>query len=528
MASVIKSYLVVSPLPVVVEEGGASISYQPGAVFEAKNTNPSVVRLLEQMAIIDVTGQSTDQGFAVIQGQIGPTGPTGAIGPIGPAGGLPPALAIDNTTGGLDIEITDLDNIVGESDGGWDLGSPDGGTTSLRPDTIFVKTSIVVGGTVTITASAVTGSAALLVISGADTDLSLTGADATPASGNDGGAVVLTAGAKDGAGVEGKLEFRGNYATPLVMDIDGAINAYVGINAYDALSVKVIEILADPGALRVGRNTQLTAAEGDFVFGNDGTLTGTQTGLLLWDASAQELGIRDNANLRMIDLDGASNEVAVYGATGIRGLKVAVNGGTAEFRAEDAADRTGVDTVLGVLVRGGNADGTDNGGALTLEAGRALGSGVDSRILFRTGNMDRWSIDLNGNVLASADNGYNIGAIGASRPLRVYVGTEVVVGNTITIGSASIDASGALALGGTTATSVALGRSGVTTDFLGITKWAPITYVGAAPVFAGELALLTAVGMSAYFTKGAANTFLAFRHSIGAGDATDFHMVMLS
>ena len=442
MASVTKTYLVVSPLPVVIESGGAAISYQPGAVFTSKNTNPSVVRLLGLMQIIESDPNGQTQGYAVIQGEVGPQGPQGDVGPIGPAGGLPSALAIDNTTGGLDIEITDLDNIIGQSDGGWVLGSADGGTTPLRPDIIFVKTSIVVGGTVTVTAGAITGSAALLVISGLDSDLLLTAEDATPTSSNDGGTVIITAGAKDGAGADGKVEFRGNYANPLVMDIDGGVTGF-----WDA-SVKTIQVLGNPGAIRVGRNTQLTAAEGDFVFGNDGTLTGTPTGLLLWDASTAELAVRNSSNLRMIDIDGGSNEVAVYEATGIRGLKMTTNGGVAEFRAEDATFRSGVDTVLPTLIRGGNADGTENGGLLTLAGGRALGSGSDAGIQFRTGNLERWSIDLNGSILAGADNGYNIGAVGASRPLHVYVGTDVVLGATTTLGESAWTISGPLTVTG--------------------------------------------------------------------------------
>ena len=62
----------------------------------------------------------------------------------------------------------------------------------------------------------------------------------------------------------------------------------------------------------------------------------------------------------------------------------------------------------------------------------------------------------------------------------------------------------------------------------GTTTITPKTYVGSAPVFSGELNALTAVGSSAFFIKAAANTFLAFRHSIAGGDATDFHLVELS
>jgi len=135
----------------------------------------------------------------------------------------------------------------------------------------------------------------------------------------------------------------------------------------------------------------------------------------------------------MIDIDGASNEIAVYEATGIRGLKVTTAGALAEFRAEDAAFRAGTDTVLDVLIRGGNAEGVENGGKLTLAAGRALGSGTDSVIQFQTGNLNRWHISETGQLLADADNGYTIGAVGASRPYGVYAGTEVIVGTTDTV-----------------------------------------------------------------------------------------------
>lgn len=438
MASVTKTYFVVSPLPVVVDDAGSAVSYQPGAVFTALNTNPSIVRLLADEKIVETTG-TTEQGFAVIQGQQGPVGPVGPTGPAGPPGGLPAALAIDNTTSGLDLEVTDADAIVGQSDGGWDLGSPDGGSTLRRPATVFVQTEVDLTGT-TLSSSALTGAAALLVTSGADTNLTLRGADATPTSGNDGGTVIVQAGAKDGAGVEGKIELRGNFPNALVADVDGALNLY------DASANKVIEVLADPGALRVGRNTQLTIGEGDFVFGNDGTLTGTPTGLLLWDATVQQLELRDNSNNRTIEIDGGVPEVALFEAAGDRAVYFAATGSQLMLRAEHAANRPSTDAVFDILVKGGDAAGTEDGSDITLDAGRALGTGGDGQIALRTGNMDRWFIDPNGYLLAAADNGYNIGAVGANRPLRVYVGTEVVVGNTVTIGTDTITASGVLNL----------------------------------------------------------------------------------
>ena len=427
MPAIIKTYLVVAPLSVVVEDDGVAISYQPGAIFSALDSNPSVIRLLGSQQIVETFG-IPETGATVIQGAVGPPGPIGPDGPIGPAGGLLNALVIDNTTGGNDIEITDNDNIVGQSDGGWDIGSPDGGPTKLRPATIYAETDVIVGdaNTITITSNAITGFAGVTLVSGAGADLLLTGGNADALSNDDGGTVIITAGNKDGIGTNGTLEFRGNFANPLVMEIDGAVNLY------DASANKVIELLADPGALRVGRNTQLTAAEGDFIFGNDGTVAGVATGLLLWDASTVELGLRTNTNSQMMIIGGAANELAVFGSTGIRGLKVTVNGGTAEFRAEDAANRTGVDSVLAVLLRGGDSEGIENGGVLTLAGGRALGTGTDAVVQVQTGGLDRWHFDPSGHLLATSDNASDIGASGATRPRSLFLSTSLNVGSGIT------------------------------------------------------------------------------------------------
>ena len=45
--------------------------------------------------------------------------------------------------------------------------------------------------------------------------------------------------------------------------------------------------------------------------------------------------------------------------------------------------------------------------------------------------MSRWSISTAGHLLAAADNTYDIGASGASRPRNVYVGTAIVSGNNV-------------------------------------------------------------------------------------------------
>jgi hypothetical protein len=78
-----------------------------------------------------------------------------------------------------------------------------------------------------------------------------------------------------------------------------------------------------------------------------------------------------------------------------------------------------------------------------------LATSVGSPITFTTNGVQRWCVDSNGHFTAIADNVYDIGALGATRPRTAYVGTSVVVGSTVTITSNSVssDAGNDLFLG---------------------------------------------------------------------------------
>lgn len=91
---------------------------------------------------------------------------------------------------------------------------------------------------------------------------------------------------------------------------------------------------------------------------------------------------------------------------------------------------------IGIGLDGAPVDGSASPGHIRFQTAGATGLSV----------AERWRITSGGHLLAWTDNTYDIGATGATRPRRVYVGTEVVVGNTVTIGTASIAGSGALAL----------------------------------------------------------------------------------
>lgn len=111
MAATVKTYLVISTTPVVVENPvfAAATSYQPGDTFEELNNNASINRLLEDELITEVAGADPTQGFVVVAGDPGPSGPTGPAG----TGNLAIVLAAGNVTGGSDILLTGGDKVMG-------------------------------------------------------------------------------------------------------------------------------------------------------------------------------------------------------------------------------------------------------------------------------------------------------------------------------------------------------------------------------------------------------------------------------
>lgn len=257
----IRSYRVVSQVPVVVEDVGIAISYAPGQVFRASDTNPSIVRLLEDQKIALASTADPTTGYTIV---VGPTGPTGPEGPTGAGASqtLAETLALGNTTGTNNIVISTGRSLVGQT------------ALSL----------------------AATGANAVSFTSHGSTIALNTSGDPT---------LDTTA-----------------------QDIIGAINEVLGaVTAADTLS----EVLAN----------------------------GNTTG---------------------------GNDIVVSTGDEIVG----------------AAE-------LHLSATGANA------------------------ISFSTSGAPRWSIDANGHFIAGVDDAYDIGATGATRPRRVYVGTEVAIGNTMTI-----------------------------------------------------------------------------------------------
>lgn len=112
-------------------------------------------------------------------------------------------------------------------------------------------------------------------------------------------------------------------------------------------------------------------------------------------------------------------------------------------------DTLGFMSFLGYV--GGGGDGMIGAGSISCQVdGTPTLAYVPGRLTFSTNPVggvltERWRINNAGHLLTGpADNTYDIGATGATRPRRVYVGTEVVVGNTITVSTDSIIGSGSL------------------------------------------------------------------------------------
>ena len=111
MAWIIRTYFVVSSTPVVVEDPlyASTTVYQPGASFDSRENNPSVVRLLEDELIAEVGPGDPLEGFLVIEGEAGPAGPAGPAG----IASLAIVLGVGNSTGPTDIIVTGGQKIMG-------------------------------------------------------------------------------------------------------------------------------------------------------------------------------------------------------------------------------------------------------------------------------------------------------------------------------------------------------------------------------------------------------------------------------
>ncbi|MGD9725421.1 MAG: hypothetical protein AB7L09_03445 [Nitrospira sp.] len=385
MSSVLRTYLVIAPLPVVVEENDIDTSYQPGAVFVARDTNPSVVRLLETEQIIETFGPSST-GTTVTRGQTGPTGPVGPTGPPAPPYDWAAVLLVGNTTGGTDAQITDGDAIVGQSDGGWDIGTPDGGSTLRRPATVLVQTSVIVGGSLTLGSGAITESGPLAV--------------------SVNGALSATAPVSTGTGAD------------WTWNVQAGRNGTAGPLPTIALGGGSWLVIGGAGGAGQGSNTG-----GDL--GADAG-TGGLVRLVGGPGGAGQAGTVATAQPAI------GGDLELFGGPGGAGAGTSnnANGGTVRIRG-------------GILGVGGSGAAAVNGDVIIGDASTEnLYLGGATSVALYTGGTNKWSVPAAGHLLAASDDTFDVGASGANRPRTAYIATSVVVGSGVTVDGNDITLAG--------------------------------------------------------------------------------------
>lgn len=81
-------------------------------------------------------------------------------------------------------------------------------------------------------------------------------------------------------------------------------------------------------------------------------------------------------------------------------------------------------------------------------SGRSMILNGASQLIFTTGSTERFRISNSGHLIAGADNTYDIGASGATRPRTIYVGTDLRAGNSMFVDSVFGHRTGTLLSGG--------------------------------------------------------------------------------
>jgi hypothetical protein len=365
------------------------------------------------------------------------------------------------------------------TDNSWDIGDP----TDLRPRTGYFGTALNIGTALAVNTGDVAASLGVtnnyLFYDASIQRLHLYQEDAsTTGFGATGGNFLIRRSVSGGVGaagigvvaleaqVEGSVQIRTCVRIEGVLEsvgasADGAIifnTTRNGVDGVDVLRLRGSDRTARiEGGLEVGLATGTVTGNGDIVAG-DGTHE------ISWDASAGSFVISGVSALA-----GAGNVRLEGSFDGPLRSRIdnpnAGNSALSQFQAvSDGASATMT------------ATSSTNTGSLGINtAAFHASSGADRMVLcistaapleLWTTDTKRWEVSATGHLLAATDNDYDIGASGATRPRTAYVGTSVVIGDTITITTDSIDSNGAMAIGGATATSLAIGRSGITTDFV--------------------------------------------------------------
>ena len=450
---------------------------------------------------------------------------------------------------GADLNTVLSGDLIFASDNAEDIGA----SGATRPRTGYFGTSVVVGNTITIGSDTVSGTN--LTLNGTTGFMNLGGTAVAAAQGDfacsDGTRTLfydasahtfLGAGGAFSVGTSDAQTFswRQGGTDRWRLSTSGHLLG-VADNAYDVGAAGATRPRTGyfGTSLNVGNGITPITANGDIVAG-DGTSS------MAYDASASRLSLTGGTSHMRIGPTADATSVGDFSAG------AGVTAGSTMFWDQSAGVlfldvyRAGIGLKAGAVVTAWNSSGVGGVGMTsqmqlaveTAASGREAIGFWEATLRSDAGGLNYADVALGADRNGVARNllllGNSASATGNARAeFQNNAGTITTVLDMDAVsltftGAATIDGSAAVSVGGASATAVNIGRSGITTDLLGIVKNASITYAGSSPVFTGELAQLTAVGMSAYFTKAGSNTYLAFRHSIAGGDATDFHMVMLS
>jgi len=138
-------------------------------------------------------------------------------------------------------------------------------------------------------------------------------------------------------------------------------------------------------------------------------------------------------------LSGGTNLIEQRNDTSAQAFRVynTTNAGTTNYeRLELGSTAVGANTLAVVTSKGGT--GTN----------RALYIGTlgGASVFLMTSGTSRWAADSNGHFVAMADNAYDIGATGATRPRNVFVGGNGTFGGTLITTPNTLTGAGAISI----------------------------------------------------------------------------------
>lgn len=299
----LKTYIVISELPIVVVDGGASTSYDPGQTFQEFSSNASIIFNLEQGRIAPVDGLTASD--------IASIGSTVSGGLALSIEGLPLTLAADNTTGTNDIVIVTGQQIVGgrANFGLADQAVSDGDIaahTAAGPGGFFYDASTAVLSVPAVSTPAVSAGAAALQLTALGTDYDLSAAGA-----------LLTTTAQDLVGAINELDaelLANNELAEILVNGNITGGSDIVITSGDQVAGGRVNLGAATDAISDGDLAAGTAATGGLFYDASALTLNLPEGVLTRDtftgdyAPGPVSGFFTSGQIRLAGLAGAAGE----------------------------------------------------------------------------------------------------------------------------------------------------------------------------------------------------------------------------